>query len=212
MRIAELSRRTGVPVPTIKYYLRDGLLSRGTPTGPNQAQYDERHVRRVALIRALVDVGGLSVRAARALLAAVDSPATSILDSLGKASYTLTSPSSDRSGSESDGVAVDEMIERLGWHVRPDNPARHTLAETLAALERLGQNGYAERLDDLAHAAEQVAEVDLDVVLRQPDLDAMAEAVVLGTVLGDALVSALRRLAQEAVATRRLADHTGSPD
>lgn len=25
MRIAELSHRTGIPVPTIKYYLREGL-------------------------------------------------------------------------------------------------------------------------------------------------------------------------------------------
>ena len=29
MRIAELSNRSGVPVPTIKYYLREGLLPFG---------------------------------------------------------------------------------------------------------------------------------------------------------------------------------------
>ena len=37
MRIAELSQTTGVPVPTIKYYLREGLLPAGELTSPNQA-------------------------------------------------------------------------------------------------------------------------------------------------------------------------------
>ena len=46
MRIAELSQKTGVPVPTIKYYLREGLLPAGELTSPNQAHYDDRHVQR----------------------------------------------------------------------------------------------------------------------------------------------------------------------
>ncbi len=31
MRISELSRRSGVSIPTIKYYLRDGLLPPAAP-------------------------------------------------------------------------------------------------------------------------------------------------------------------------------------
>ena len=72
MRIAELSRRSGVPVPTIKYYLREGLLPGGTPTGRNQADYDERHLHRLRLVRALVDVGQVSIAGAREVLGAVD--------------------------------------------------------------------------------------------------------------------------------------------
>ena len=63
MRIGELSRRTGVPVPTIKYYVREGLLPAGQLTSPNQASYDDAHERRLRLIRALLDVGGLKVAA-----------------------------------------------------------------------------------------------------------------------------------------------------
>jgi DNA-binding transcriptional MerR regulator len=37
MRIGELSKVTGVPVPTIKYYLREGLLPAGELSSPNQA-------------------------------------------------------------------------------------------------------------------------------------------------------------------------------
>ncbi len=46
MRISELSRRSGVSIPTIKYYLRDGLLPAGRATAANQADYDEDHLRR----------------------------------------------------------------------------------------------------------------------------------------------------------------------
>ncbi|WP_346281659.1 MerR family DNA-binding transcriptional regulator, partial [Pseudonocardia sp.] len=34
MRMAELSARTGVPIPTIKFYLREGLLPPGERTSP----------------------------------------------------------------------------------------------------------------------------------------------------------------------------------
>ncbi|MFC9487519.1 MerR family transcriptional regulator, partial [Streptomyces hydrogenans] len=74
MRIGELSRRTGVSVPTIKFYVREGLLPAGRLTSPNQAAYDETHVRRLRLIRALMDVGGLSVAAVREVITAVDDP------------------------------------------------------------------------------------------------------------------------------------------
>ena len=42
MRISELSARTGVPVATIKYYLREGLLPEGERTAPTQATYADR--------------------------------------------------------------------------------------------------------------------------------------------------------------------------
>ena len=48
MRMAELSRRTGVPVPTIKYYLREGLLPPGERTSPNQAQNSRPDLKALA--------------------------------------------------------------------------------------------------------------------------------------------------------------------
>ncbi|CAA9274079.1 MAG: Regulatory protein MerR, partial [uncultured Actinomycetospora sp.] len=72
MRVAELSRRTGVSVASIKYYLREGLLPPGERTSPNQASYGDDHVRRLRLVRALIDVGGLSVVGTRDVLAAID--------------------------------------------------------------------------------------------------------------------------------------------
>ncbi|MFD7659160.1 MerR family transcriptional regulator, partial [Actinosynnema sp. NPDC059797] len=72
MRIGELSRRSGVSVPTIKFYLREGLLAPGSGTARNQASYGEAHERRLRLVRALVEVGGLSLTAVREVLAASD--------------------------------------------------------------------------------------------------------------------------------------------
>ncbi|MFC0435584.1 MerR family transcriptional regulator [Kutzneria buriramensis] len=205
MRIAELSRYTGMPVPTIKYYLREGLVPPGERTSPNQAQYSEEHVRRLKLVRALIDVGGLSVAAAKTVLANVDTPDRGILHSLGKAQYSITVP---REHVEDEAWAasrrdVDELIGRHGWQVRPRNPARGTLAEVIATLRRLGQEDYvAAVLDDYAATAERLAETEVREILRRPDVDSMAEAVVIWTLLGDALLAALRRLAQEAAAER----------
>ncbi|MFC7478903.1 MerR family transcriptional regulator [Luedemannella flava] len=90
MRIAELSRRSATSIPSIKYYLREGLIPGGRTTGRNQADYDEAHVRRLRLIRALVDVGGLSIAAVRDVLAAVDNPDLPGHDLLGIAHHAVS--------------------------------------------------------------------------------------------------------------------------
>ena len=37
MKISELSSRTGVSIPSLKFYLREGLLPQGQLSAPNQA-------------------------------------------------------------------------------------------------------------------------------------------------------------------------------
>ncbi|HJQ89418.1 MAG TPA: MerR family transcriptional regulator, partial [Propionibacteriaceae bacterium] len=68
MRISELSSQTGVPVATIKFYLREKLLQEGIRTSATQAQYNESHVARLRLIRALLGPAGLSVTAAQRVI------------------------------------------------------------------------------------------------------------------------------------------------
>jgi DNA-binding transcriptional MerR regulator len=60
-----------MPVPAIKYHLREGLLPAGERTSPNQVRYDGRHVHRLRLIHALLEVGELSVADACDVLADV---------------------------------------------------------------------------------------------------------------------------------------------
>jgi DNA-binding transcriptional MerR regulator len=205
MRIAELSQRTGVPIATIKYYLRERLLPAGELTSPNQAQYDESHVHRVRLVRALVEAGGLSIAATRDVLAHMHSPGRTTLETIGKAQFALT-PRGEHVEDEAWHAAVarvDELIERRGWRVRPTNPARASLAGVLASLDRLGHRDALGLVDRYADAADRLARNELDAIMRRPEVESMAEAVVILTALGDALLAALRRLAQEAEATTR---------
>ncbi|MFE9562567.1 MerR family transcriptional regulator [Streptomyces sp. NPDC006487] len=74
MRIGELARSTGVSVATVKYYTREGLLPSGERTSPNQVSDSASHAHRLRLIRAMPEVGGLSIAAVREVLGEVDSP------------------------------------------------------------------------------------------------------------------------------------------
>ncbi len=90
MRVKELSERSGVSVPTIKYYLREGLLPAGELVSKNQAHYDDAHLRRLRLIRALVDIGGLTIAAVRDVLAAADAPDETVREILYTAQESIS--------------------------------------------------------------------------------------------------------------------------
>ncbi|NJQ08263.1 MerR family transcriptional regulator [Streptomyces lonarensis] len=210
MRIGELSHRTGVPVATIKYYLREGLLPPGEATGRNQAVYGEDHARRLRLARALITVGGLSVAAAREVLEALAAPDRSTYNALAVAHTTVTRHERDPAVPEEARERAAERVRRLiaeqGWQLPPDLPAARTLTDTLATMEHLGNHSFAARLDRFAAASELVAAADVDCVDEvRGSAEAMAETMVVGTVLGDAALAALRRLAQQDAARRRYA-------
>jgi DNA-binding transcriptional MerR regulator len=200
MRVGELSRRSGVSVASIKYYLREGLLPPGERSSPNQAAYDEGHVRRLRMVRALIDVGGLSVAATRDVLAAVDDPEVPLHEALGRAQATttppLTSADDDEARAGADRALTDLVRER-GWHVSSHNPAWHTAVEVLATYHRLGDDDLARQLGLYAEVMEDVARREVAAVVDRGDRARTVEGVVVGTVLGDTLLAALRRLAQE---------------
>ncbi|MFH8488766.1 MerR family transcriptional regulator [Streptomyces longisporoflavus] len=197
MRIGELSRRTGVPVPTIKYYVREGLLPPGELSSPNQAQYGEAHERRLRLIRALLDVGGLKVAAIAEVLGAVDDPARPLHKVLGAAADRLgpAGDADDDAEAVAASAAVDELIARRGWRTHESNRAAADLSRALAAMGRLGHGAFTELLDEYADAAELVARADLGYVGRRVAVEDLVESVVIGTVLGEAVFNAMRRLA-----------------
>jgi hypothetical protein len=64
-------------------------LPPGTATAANQADYSDAHVRRLGLIRALIDVGRLSVAKTREVLAAVGAGDISSIDLMGTAQYAV---------------------------------------------------------------------------------------------------------------------------
>jgi DNA-binding transcriptional MerR regulator len=210
MRVGELSRRSGVSVASIKYYLREGLLPAGELTSPNQAHYGETHVHRLRMIRALIDVGGLSVAATRDVLAAVDDPEVPLYVALGRASGTTTTPAdpeevADEARAEA-GRTLAAAVDERGWMVSDENPAWDTAVGVLATYARLGDEDLAAQLGLYMEAMEEVAEREVAVVVDRGDRARTVEGVVVGTVLGDTLLAAVRRLAQQHCSLRLLGE------
>ncbi|GAA3494078.1 MULTISPECIES: MerR family transcriptional regulator [Streptomyces] len=211
MRISELSRRSGVSIPTIKYYLRDGLLPAGRPTAANQAEYDEDHVRRLRLIRSLIGVRGLSVSATKDVLAAVDEQQGDVHLLLGLVLGALPVERSGRpprrdgaaepagAGAAAGDAAEDvaALTAEMGWKTSPNPPAAQVVAETLETMRALGVDYDWRSLVPYAELADRAARLDLDQLRDAGDPLQQAERAVLLTVLLEPALLALRRLAQE---------------
>jgi len=155
VRIGELSRLSGVAPATIKYYLREGLLPPGVHTHPNQVEYTEDHVSRLRLIRALIDIGGLSVSATSDVLSALDSADVDAWESVGKAQYAVSSRRANTIidvDTDAERI-VDALLARRGWRIHSDSPARRVLIDVCAG--RLAyqscdhENGFSTATSDL---------------------------------------------------------------
>jgi DNA-binding transcriptional MerR regulator len=198
--MAELSRTTGVPVPTVKYYLRERLLPRGVSLGPNQADYGDEHTRRLRLIRVLREVGDLGIAQVRKVLEAIDAEEVSLHDVLGQAHHALgpiREPDFVSEELRQAKVDVDGFIANLGWRVSAQAPARWTLAETLLALRRLRGAEGPEIFTPYAEAADRIAAAEVGSGPEDASRAETVEWMVIGTVVYEAALSALRRLAQE---------------
>lgn len=210
MRMADLTKRAGVTSATVKWYIRIGLIPRGEPTARNQAAYDDRHLHRIRLIRALLEVGRLSVEQVQQLLTAVDDPSLSPADIAAAAHAAISRPAAHADSDEAL-PAVDDYLRSRGWSIAPGSPARHDLAAVLSALGRLaGPVGIdqaappaatgpeiARLLDPYADALEPLAAAEVAGLPPREQRAELVERIVLGTVLMGQAISALRRLAQE---------------
>jgi DNA-binding transcriptional MerR regulator len=199
MRISELSAATGVPVATLKFYLRERLLMPGTALSTTRADYGEEHVRRVGVARALTEVVGLSVQQAREVFALFGAPRSELFESLGRAMEQLPPAGVPTAA---DYPRARGVIERLGWVYDPRYAAVRQLERALTAAETAGLPLTDERLDAYAPALRTIAEFDVAQVPDDPDR--ALEYSVLGTALYEPVLVALRRLAHQDVAAARL--------
>lgn len=225
MKVSELSRRTGVRVPLIKYYLREGMLPPGRATAANQADYGEDHVRRLRLIRTLIGTRGLSAGATKEILDAITAGQEDLHQVLGivlgvrpakgAEPEPAPDPAPDRDENPEGLAGARSLIGAMGWDVSPGNPATRTLAEVLSALDHLGAGVDWHSLLPYARLADAMAELDLRQLDGGGDPLAQAERAVLVTVLLEPALLALRRLAQEDKSSRLFggapADGTDEP-
>ncbi|WP_436885565.1 MerR family transcriptional regulator [Nocardiopsis dassonvillei] len=212
MRIAELSEQAEVPIPTIKYYLREGLLPRGEATGRNQARYGTEHLRRLRLIRALTTVGGLPVATVRTILAEVDEPGLGIHGMLGRVMPRIPAVRNGIEPEEADRERARDLVAGRGWHSYADDPNLEALAMVFAAHREAGHPLEDDVLSGYAEAIEPVARIDLDRLAALPEPEEVLEGAVVKTVLGDTLMVVLRRLAQVHESAKRRPEEVSRPD
>jgi len=199
MRISELSRQTEIPVATIKFYLREGLLPEGEHTSPTQAQYGDDHVARLRLIRALLGPAGLSVATARTVLTAIEHPPAHVHDLLGVAADAVSRPGDPGR----DHSVVHALLERWGWQLDTKDCSSHAaLADALAAIDAAGFALPEGALDLYGRHMHDIAEIEIEN-LPTDSPAAGVRYVVLGTVLVEPLLLALRRMAQQEISGRR---------
>lgn len=203
MKVSELSKRSGVSVASIKYYLREGLLSGGQQTATNQADYGENHVRRLQLIRSLIDVGGLSISRVRATLAAVDDEPAPMHDAFGAVMHGLDEvPTDSAADVESAYDEVQEWLTARGWTIASNAPAPHRLAELIATLRRFDFPISMSYFDGAADFIEQTVAPEVEYARGMPDRTAAVETMLIGTVVIGQVHVEIRRLALEAASYR----------
>jgi DNA-binding transcriptional MerR regulator len=68
LRMGELAAASGVPAPTIKHYLREGLLPEPVKTSRNMAYYPPEFVDRIKLIKRLQEERFMPLKAIKSVL------------------------------------------------------------------------------------------------------------------------------------------------
>jgi DNA-binding transcriptional MerR regulator len=207
MRISELARKADVSIPTVKFYLRQGLIAEGESTAVTRADYTDHHVHRVRLIRALVEVGGLSLGTIQVLLNTLDEAGTvdaplsvqkkgrkvakgAVLKAVHE---TLPPTPPERRQTPNRALAA---ISALGWKVDPESVAVRQLEAALSALDTLGLEPSVGTLLSYGEAAQLAANADVAAIPSGPSSKVVRQ-LVLGTAMYEPMLTALHRLAQQ---------------
>jgi hypothetical protein len=150
-------------------------------------------------VRALGEVTGLPLDAIRSVLAAVDDDTLSWHAAVRSAHIRLSSGTSTPSAESR--TRVRELLHRHGWTLSGEGPDAEVLAQALDALAGLDHPVGDDMLDVYAEAAASIAEHDVAAVTAEDHVAAAAH-VVVGTLLLEPALLAMRRIAQENVSAK----------
>ncbi|HEX7279212.1 MAG TPA: MerR family transcriptional regulator [Solirubrobacterales bacterium] len=191
LRMRELAEASGVPAPTIKHYLREGLLPEPVKTSRNMAYYPPEFVDRIKLIKRLQEERYLPLKAiknvldedpdrARAMLELGDQ----ILDRAlaGERSRTSAAEVRKRYG------VPKEVLDRLaGLEVLTPNSRGYSPSDVtiIEAISRFRAGGYDEQIgftvyDTLRYKAalQELVRQEVDVVMERLAGEVPPERVV----------------------------------
>lgn len=206
MRISELSHRSGLPVATVKYYLREGLLRPGRKESARLAEYDETHLDRLALLRVLREVGQIPVSRLKDVIAAVEDSGLTVHQVFGRAAHA-TAPAAVPPGPHHDRAASigDALIAHAGWdNVEADAADRRSLTGVLEViLDLVPAAAVVDGLLPYLEAADAVGRHEIASLDAASDREHLLEAMVVGQVVFGQLLAVLRRLAEQHYSAER---------
>ena len=191
LRMGELAEASGVPAPTIKHYLREGLLPEPVKTSRNMAYYPPEFVDRIRLIKRLQEERFMPLKAikgvldegtdrAEALLALEDQ----ILDRALAGEKTRISATDVRKRYGVPKEVLDRLAEIgvLTPNSRGYSPSDVTIIE---AISRFRAGGYDEQIgftvyDTLRYkkALEALVREEVDMVMNRLAGEVSPERVV----------------------------------
>jgi DNA-binding transcriptional MerR regulator len=191
LRMGELAEASGVPVPTIKHYLREGLLPEPVKTSRNMAYYPPEFVDRIRLIKRLQEERFMPLKAIKNVLDEDPARASAmleledqILDRALAGERARTSAAEVRKRYGVPGEVLDrlEEIGVLTPNSRGYSPSDVTIIE---AISRFRASGYDEEIgftvyDTLRYktAIEELVRQEIEVVMSRLAGEVPPEAVV----------------------------------
>jgi DNA-binding transcriptional MerR regulator len=170
LRMRELAEASGVPAPTIKHYLREGLLPEPVKTSRNMAYYPPEFVDRIKLIKQLQEERYLPLKAIKDVLDSQERSRTSAAEV--RKRYGVPKEVLDRLAE----------LEVLTPNSRGYSPSDVKIIE---AISRFRAGGYDEQIgftvyDTLRYknALEELARQEVDVVMERLAGEVPPERVV----------------------------------
>jgi len=191
LRMGELAEASGVPVPTIKHYLREGLLPEPVKTSRNMAYYSPEFVDRIKLIKQLQEERFMPLRAIKAVLDEDPERARALVELedrildralAGERTRTSAAEVRERYGIPKEVLDRLEELEVLSPNSRGYSPSDIKIIE---AISRFRAGGYDEEIgftvyDTLRYksALEELVRQEVDVVMNRLAGEVPPERVV----------------------------------
>ncbi|MBA3865189.1 MAG: MerR family transcriptional regulator [Solirubrobacterales bacterium] len=191
MRVGELAQASGVPVPTIKHYLREGLLPEPVKTSRNMAYYPPEFVDRIRLIKRLQEERFMPLKAIKGVLDEGPERATAMLELedrildlalVGERARTGAAEVRRRYGVPKEVLDRLAALEVLTPNSRGYSPSDVTIIE---AISRFRAGGYDEEIgftvyDTLRYktALEELVSQEVDMVMNRLAGEVEPERVV----------------------------------
>jgi DNA-binding transcriptional MerR regulator len=189
--MGELAEASGVPAPTIKHYLREGLLPEPVKTSRNMAYYPPEFVDRIKLIKRLQEERFMPLKAIRSVLDEDPERANAMLELedrildralAGERARTSATEVRQRYGVPKEVLDRLAELEVLTPNSRGYSPSDVTIIE---AISRFRASGYDEQIgftvyDTLRYktAIEELVSEEVDMVMNRLAGEVSPERVV----------------------------------